>query len=343
MKKFKFSIIIANFNGEKYLPDCLSSLFKTDYPSYEVIIIEDGSSDKSLEIIESYKKKFDLILLKNDKNLGLVKSRNKAAKKASGEIIVFLDNDTEVNKNWLNGLSEIFSSDNKIGAAQCKIFDFNKQDRIQQIGMKLVPYTGFGVTLGRGEKDKGQFEDPIEIISLGAALAVRKEVLNVVGGFDKNLFHYTDDLDFSWRIWIAGYKIVLAPNAKIYHHIKIHNPNYKLYFHLSKNSIRMILKNYENSNILKYMPFALIFNVMGGLLVLFKKGSISALIGIIMGFAWSILFLPETLKERSRVQSSRRVEDKDLFDKIMISTNIFYIYKLYFKTAETTISLMKKN
>lgn len=341
MKKINFSIIIANYNGEKYLPDCLSSIIKTDYNNYEVILIEDGSTDKSLEIVKSFKKRFDFTIIQNGKNLGLVKSRNKATKKAKGEIVVFLDNDTKVDKNWLKGLEEIFSVDSTVGAAQCKIFDFNKQDIIQQVGMKLIPYTGFGTTLGRGQKDKGQFSRPQEIISLGAALAVRKEVLVKIRGFDQNLFHYTDDLDFSWRVWLAGYRVVLAPSSKIYHHIKIHNPNYKLYYHLSKNSLRMIIKNYDIFNMLKYVFCSLLLNLTGGFYVLFSRGSFSGIYGVFLGIIWSIWNFPDTIKERTKVQNSRKAPDRYIFEKIMISSNLLEILKNYFRIAKKTDFLLR--
>lgn len=341
MKNLKFSIIIANFNGEKYLQDCLPSVFKTNYSNFEVIIIEDGSTDRSLNIISSFQKKYHFRLIQNKENMGLVKSRNQAIGRITGDILVFLDNDTKVDKNWLVGLEETFSSDKTIGAAQCKIFDFKKKNIIQEIGMKLIPYTCFGMPLGRGEKDLGQFDKEEEIIALGAALAVKKEVAGAIDGFDEKLFHYTDDLDFSWRVWIAGLRVVLSPKAKVYHYTKIHNPNYKLYFHLSKNSIRMILKNYELSNMIKYLLFSLIFNIIGVFVVLFKQGSISAILGVLQGFAWNLFFLSDTLKERSKVQRLKKAADKDILDRIMISTNIFNIYKLYFKTEKTSIALMK--
>lgn len=340
-KNFKFSIIIANYNGEKYLPVCLSSVFKTEYPEFEVIIIEDGSKDNGLGIINKFKKRKEFKLIINPKNLGLVISRNKAIKIAAGEILVFLDNDTRVDKNWLKGLNQTFNKNNMVGAAQCKIFDYKKEKIIQEIGMRLMPYTGFGTPLGRGQKDQGQFDNPEEIIALGAALAVRKEVAKKIGGFDSKLFHYTDDLDFSWRIWILGYKVVLSPNAKIFHYTKIHNPDYKIYFHLSKNSLRMIIKNYEFFNLIRFLPFAIIFNIIGAVNVLISRGSWQAILGFLMGLFWNITFLADSLQARSKVQNLRNVKDEEYFSKIMMTTNLLEIYKLYFNTAKKTKHLLK--
>lgn len=343
VKTLKFSIIIANFNGEKYLIDCLSSVFKTDYSNFEIIIIEDCSTDGSLKILRKFLSSQKFHLIQNDYNIGLVASRNRAVQETKGEILVFLDNDTRVDKNWLKGFNKTFSSDKTIGAAQGKIFDFKKQKIIQEIGMKLIPYTGFGTPLGRGEEDHGQFETEEEIIALGAALAVKKEIVEKISGFDQKLFHYTDDLDFSWRVWLLGYRVVLAPDAKVYHYTKEHNSNYKLYFHLCKNSIRMIIKNYDAFNIVKYLPFSLLFNIIGGFSILFKTGSISAILGVFLGIGWNLIFLTDTIKERLKVQGTRKVKDNNIFNRIMLSTNIFNLYKLYFKTKKTSIALMKKN
>lgn len=336
------SIILANFNGEKYLRTCLTSVLESSTRDFEIIVIDNNSTDESLQIINEFKKKDSRIrLLRNKINMGVPFSRNKAIKEARGDILVFLDNDTKVDRNWLRGISEIFSKDKTIGGIQCKIFDFDKTDVIQEIGMKLYPYTGFGTPLGRGEKDRGQFAKPQEIIALGAASAVRKEVAKELNGFDLKFKHTSDDLDFSWRIWIAGHRVVLAPNSKVYHYTKRHNLSYKFYFHLCKNSIRMLIKNYEFYNMIKFLPLSLILNILGAFSVLIRKGSMSAILGVLQGFAWSLFFLPDTLKERSNVQSLRKVRDKDIYDKIMISTNIFNIYKLYSRTEKISVALME--
>ena len=112
------SIVIANYNGKKYLDVCLRSVLKSKYPNFELLITDDGSIDESIKIINSYIKKDKRIrLFKNKKNIGAAASRNIAIKKAKGEIIVFLDNDTEVHPNWLNELVKTLGNDKQIGGA----------------------------------------------------------------------------------------------------------------------------------------------------------------------------------------------------------------------------------
>ncbi len=342
-KKLKFSIIICNYNGKKYLTDCLKSVFNSRFDSFEVIIIEDGSTDGSQLLIKKIQKKHKLTLILNEINIGLVKSRNKAISLAKGEILVFLDNDTEVDKDWLVGIEQTFKIYKNIGAVQPKMFDFKNRDIIQQVGMKLVPDTGFGVTLGRGEKDNGQYDFPLEIISLGAALAVRKTVAIKIGGFDERLFHYTDDLDFSWRIWIAGYKIVLAYDSKIYHYLKIHPHSHMFYYHLVKNSFRMLIKNYQSSNVIFYLPLCFILNLIGGIYVLFSRRDTKGIVGFIIGLLWTIKNLQDTLSQRHKTQHLRRKSDQDIYNKIMFSGSPWEIFTKHLKNSKITSSLLEKS
>lgn len=336
-----FTIIIANYNGEKYLKVCLESLLKTAYSYYEVLVIDNCSTDKSVNIVKNFAKQYTNVkLIRNKFNMGVPVSRNRAMNYAAGDVLVFLDNDTAVHKHWLTGIAQVLSADRTIGAIQCKIFDFHKRDTIQEIGMKLFPYTGFGTPLGRGQRDVGQFNYAQGIIALGAALAVRKEIAKKIGGFDRVLYHCTDDLDFSWRVWLAGFRIVVAPNSIVYHYTKVHYPHYMLYYHLSKNSIRMIIKNYEIHNIVKYLPFAILLNIFGGIYILATRGSLTGLYGVIMGILQSMIYLPDTLQERGKVQKYRCVTDDEIFDCIMLSDNIFSIIKRYFKNAKTTVDLI---
>ena len=113
------SIIIANYNGEKYLPKCLKSVLDTDYKHFELILVDDGSSDNSITIIKKYSAKDKRInLIKNERNMGAAASRNRAARYAKGDLLIFLDNDTEVDKFWLNDMIKVLRSNRKIGACQ---------------------------------------------------------------------------------------------------------------------------------------------------------------------------------------------------------------------------------
>jgi len=281
MKNRLVSIIIPNFNGEKYLSTCLSSVSKSSYRNFEVILVDDGSTDKSLKIIHKFLKKDKRFkLLKNEKNLGAAASRNKAVKVAKGEILVFLDNDTEVDKAWLKELVNPLLKDKKNGAAQSLILDFERRSLIQMAGGLLMPQTGWLLPFYQWEKYpkvKNKLKER-EIVAISASLAVKKDVFEKIGGFDEKEAVYTEDLDFSWRVWVVGYRIVLSPKSIVYHFTKpvekrahMGGTYEKIYFHLAKNSFRSIIKNYELKNLVKYLPMSLLINLGRGFLVLLKR------------------------------------------------------------------------
>lgn len=344
INKFSVSIIIANFNGENYLPTCLNSILKSSYKNYELILVDDGSTDKSIEIIEGFLKKDKRVkLLRNAQNLGAAASRNKAIRIVQGKYIVFLDNDTEVTHNWLYKIIEPFGKDSQIGGVQSLLLDFTNRDLIQIGGGLLIPFTGWLAPLYQWAKYR-QMKDKIaskKIIAVSASLAVRKEIVDLISGFDEKEAVYTEDLDFCWRIWIAGYKIILFPNSVVYHLSKSvekragMNATYqKIYFNLAKNSFRSILKNYSFLNILKFLPASFAVNLGRGLLVLYVRGQKDALVGAAQGLIWNILNIVDTLKERSKIQQMRKVSDSYILQQVGERGSLMDIYNKHFRQTK---------
>jgi hypothetical protein len=340
----KVSVIIPNFNGEGYLATCLSSLLKSSYKDFEVILVDDGSVDGSLEIIQKFLKKDKrLKLVRNKKNLGAAASRNKAIKVAKGEILVFLDNDTEVDRDWLGELVKPLFGDKSIGAAQSLILDFEKRNLIQMAGGLLMPQTGWLLPFYQWEKYqkvKNKLRER-EIVAISASLAVRKEVFEKIGGFDEKEAVYTEDLDFCWRVWVAGYKIVLAPKSIVYHFTKPVEKRFhmggtyeKIYFHLAKNSFRSIIKNYEFRNLVKYLPVSVFVNLGRGFLVLMKRGSFSALKGTMKAIFWNARFLSDTLAKRKDLREERVFSDSEIMRRCFLQKSLIKIYDRYFRGSK---------
>lgn len=344
INKFSVSIIVANFNGENYLPTCLNSVLRSSYKNYELILVDDGSTDKSIEIIEGFLKKDKRVkLLRNTKNLGAAASRNKAIRIVQGKYIVFLDNDTEVTRNWLHKIIEPLDKDSQIGGVQSLLLDFTNRDLIQIGGGLLIPYTGWLAPLYQWKKYK-EMKDKIDskkIIAVSASLAVRKEIVDLISGFDEREAIFTEDLDFCWRIWISGYKIILFPGSVVYHLSKSvekragMNATYqKIYFNLAKNSFRSILKNYSFINILKFLPISMAVNLGRGLLVLYVRGQKDALVGAAQGVIWNILNIADTLKERSKIQQMRKVSDSYILQQVGERGSLMDIYNKHFRQTK---------
>lgn len=338
------SVIIANFNGENYLPICLNSILKSTYKNYELILVDDSSSDKSIKVIEEFlKKDMRIKLLKNERNIGAAASRNKAIREARGKYIVFLDNDTEVTHNWLDKIIEPLDKDSQVGGVQSLLLDFTNRDLIQTGGGLLIPYTGWLAPLYQWTEYR-KMKDKIvsrEIIAVSASLAVRKEIVDLISGFDEKEAVFTEDLDFCWRIWISGYKIILNPDSIVYHLSKsvetragMNTTYQKIYFNLAKNSFRSILKNYSIKNIFKYLISSIAVNLGRGILVLFVRGQLAALSGAIEGLIWNLKNLDDTLKERSKIQKIRKVSDYYILQTIGESGSLMDIYDKHFRQTK---------
>jgi GT2 family glycosyltransferase len=343
MKKSWFTIIIANYNGEEYLPKCLKSVFKSKYKKFKVLVADDNSKDDSISIVKTFQKKHkNLSFIKSKKNQGPSGTRNVALKKVDTEYIYFLDNDTEVAPNWLEEIVRVFGKHSKAGAVQSLLVDFDDRSKIQNAGLKLIPQTGWAIGISDGKNIKSRPKKPTEILGLSAALAVKTEVIKKSVNFDRAFVHYTEDLDFSWRIWVAGYEIFLSPDSVVYHKVKkieerknVGANNEIVYFHLSKNALTSLTKNFNLSNLLFYLPqcFAILF--VRALLVLIVRKDASSVRGTAKAMIWYVQNMKMIMKRRSFVQNKlRKAQDKDFFNKIMLPYNPLEIYKKYFSQTK---------
>lgn len=337
------SIVIANYNGEDYLRTCLTSILKSSIKDYEIIVIDNNSTDLSIKIVKEFKENDSRIrILKNKINLGVPASRNRAIKHCRGEIVVFLDNDIELRKDSIEQLIKSLR-DEEVGAAQALLLDFEKRNLVQMAGGHLIPQAiwlmGF---YERSEYKKVKYKlGATNIISISAAMAVKKEVLDKIGGYDPLLHNYTDDLDFSWRIWIAGFKVVLSYKSIVYHYTKsverranIRANKFDIYYHLAKNSFRSIIKNYEIFNVIRYLPLSIFVNLSRAILVLIRRRDSSALLATLYSLRWSIQNLPDTLQNRSKTQSTRKFSDKKIMEQVFVRGGLLDIYNRNYRSSK---------
>jgi GT2 family glycosyltransferase len=211
------SIVVTNYNGRRFLKDCLDSLFDLDYPKnkLEVIMVDNGSSDGSLNYVkENYLK---VILLENNVN-NYARANNMGIKKAKGKYVAFVNNDVRVDKGWLIELIKIMNGGKLIGAAGGKIL--MKDGRIQSVGHEDYPDFYWG-DRGFRDKDKGQYDQVEEVISLcGAAVLFRKRCLEDVGCFDEDFVMYLEDIDICFRCTHKKWKIFYNPKSIAYHNFR---------------------------------------------------------------------------------------------------------------------------
>ena len=213
----KVSVVIPNYNGQRYLGECLDSLHHIDFPrdAYEVIIVDNASSDSSSEFVSSNYP--DVTLIQANRNLGFAGGCNLGIKHSRGEYIVFLNNDTKVDTAWLRELAATADSDPDIAIVGSKLLFMHNPEEIQNAGSYINTRGGAG-DIGFHEPDIGQYDTARETAAVcGASMLVKRELIEEIGVFDEDFFVYGEEIDFCYRARLCGKKIVYNPKSIVYH------------------------------------------------------------------------------------------------------------------------------
>ncbi len=264
-----FSIIIVTWNALEHLKNYLPSVTETDYPDFEIIIADNASTDGSKEWIKSTYPEIKITTF--DQNYGYCGGNNRAVPFAEKEILLFLNNDVRVDKNWLHDLNRVFEQDDQVAAVQPKMKADKQPEYFEYAGAAGGYMDKFGYTFCRGrifdevERDEGQYDNSVELFwASGAALAIRKDLFIESGGFDEDFEFHMEEIDLCWRLQNQGYKIGYAPESVIYHlgggSLPMGSPR-KVYYNF-RNSLFMLWKNYSSSSLRKRFLLRLILDVI---------------------------------------------------------------------------------
>ncbi|MGE4357604.1 MAG: glycosyltransferase [Candidatus Omnitrophota bacterium] len=242
MKKPLVSIIVVNYNGKRFLKDCFDSLMNLNYPKskLEIIMVDNGSNDGSIEFVkENYPK---IRILKNDVN-NYCRANNLGIKHAKGEYIAFLNNDTKVDKEWLNELIKVITSDENIGGVGGKTL--YPDGKISNVGHYELPNFYWGEK-GAGQEKTG-YQKVEERPSLcGVAVLYPKRIFEKVGLLDEDFIIYMEDIDISYRIRKAGYKLLYVPQAIVHHYFHGTGNHDLSRFYIERNRLLFLAKHYPH-------------------------------------------------------------------------------------------------
>ncbi len=309
-----FSVVIPTYNGVRFLPTVLDALQAQTFRDFEVIIIDDASSDDTVAMVE--RDYAGVRVLVNRHNAGFVRSCNTAADAALGQFVVLLNNDTEPEPTWLAELAKAICANPQAAVITSKLLLYSHRTTLHTTGDQLG-VDGLPRNRGVWEEDKGQYDGQVAVFSgCGAATAYRKAVWQALGGFDDDFWMYVEDVDFSFRARLAGWETVFVPGARVYHHLSASGGDTLSSYYVGRNTIWMIVKN---------MPLSLLVRNFDLIARAQLKISLDALKQIqgaaararLRGQLAGLLGLPAQLAKRRTIQPRRQVEDHVLKEMLV--------------------------
>ena len=257
------SIITINYNNISVTLDLLLSIRECIYTNLEVIVVDNGSDlDPTEMIMKNYP---EVIAIRSSKNLGFAGGNNLGIRYANGEFIFFVNNDTLFEENVIVELIKPFYQDEKIGIISPKVIYYETPNIIQYAGAtEINSLTGRNKIVGQGENDNNElFKSDFTYFAHGAAMIIRKCLVEKVGIFPEVFFLYYEELDYSYRTRKTGFKIYFNSKAVIYHRVSYsvgEDSPLKVYY-MTRNRIMFMQRNYTGIRFIIFILFFILFTI----------------------------------------------------------------------------------
>ena len=274
----KTAVAILNWNGFSLLNKFLPSVIKNTPNNVDIYIIDNGSTDNSVNFIKTNFPSVKIINL--DDNYGFAKGYNLGIKKINADIICLLNNDVEVTSNWIDPIIKLFKSEKNTAIIQPKLLDYNNRKMFDYAGAAGGFLDKFGYPYCRGriydniESDDGQYDDISKIFwACGACFFIRKEIFELVNGFDENYWAHMEEIDLCWRTQNLGYHIKYHYESRVYHlnagTLNASDPK-KTYFNF-RNQLYTLTKNCKE-NLFLLLFFKFFIDLIISIFFLLTKG-----------------------------------------------------------------------
>lgn len=259
------SVVVVNFNGLHHLDACFRSLTRQTYPAemIELILVDNGSHDGSVDFVSEHYP--SVTIIQNEHNRGFAPAVNQGAMAASGRYLALINNDAYAHHRWLEEMVSAIEQHREDGVAciGAKMLDWHGE-RIDFV-VGGASFYGFGYQFFYHlPANSVQLTPEYMLFACGGALLVDHDIFLSIGGFDDDYFAYFEDVDFGWRLWICGYKVLFLPDAIVYHH---HHgtsgsmPRHQIQTLLERNAMLTVLKNYEDENLYRFLGASLLLAV----------------------------------------------------------------------------------
>lgn len=290
------SIIIPNYNGSNFLKTCFDSIDNQSRSCFEIILIDDCSTDDSVSFVKKNYPSVEVIQKK--KNSGFPSSVNIGIKAAKGNLVALLNNDTELDKDWVEEIINAVDTYPDADFFASKMLDFKNRSIIDSCGDGMS-WAGRGYKIGTLEKNVGQYDQEKFVFGACAGAAVyKKEVFDKIGLFDEDFSFYLEDVDIDFRAQLAGLRCLFVPKAKVYHigsatAGKRSAFSYKM---MIKNHFHLIYKNFPIARICKNI-FKIIYSELRFLAAGVKHGFTKE-------YFWAV---GKAIKEHDRMRPKRKI------------------------------------
>lgn len=307
----KSTVVIPNYNGIRYIEDCLDSLYAGTQTQFEVIMVDNASTDGSREFVQE---KFPQVkLICNETNTGFSEAVNQGIQASTTPYVILLNNDTRADKAFIHELEKAIEKDVRIFSASAKLISLHDMTKLDDAGDY---YCALGWAFARGKgKAPALYEKEDRIFAAcGGAAIYRREYFERVGLFDVNHFAYLEDIDVGYRAQLCGYQNRFAPAAIVYHAGSATSGSRYNAFKTklaARNSIYLIYKNMPLLQIIINLPFLLAGCLVKWLFFIRKGMGREYAAGVAEGFKLSasakgrsqkVHFAPSRLMTYIRVQ-----------------------------------------
>ncbi len=327
------TILIPNYNGKKWLKQLLPSVEKSAYPNYEILVVNNGSTDQSAEFLKKNYPKVRVLEIK--KNRGYAGANNFGVKHARGKYVLFLNNDTTVTPNFLEPLIERIEKDKTIGAVQPQIRHMVKREVIDSIG-SFFTFTGFLYHYGYFQPHRfRKYQKELSVYSVkGACFLMKKKDYIDLGGIDESFVTYVEESDLCHRVLLSGKKIIYVPKSVVYHFgggdMSIMTKSEVVIFRSFRNRFVSYLKNLGMKKLILVLPAHFVLCEMLIFMSLLRgkfKQAIASQLGVV---GW-IPDLLSILKKRKYIQSRiRKISDDKLFASVERNPSFSYYPHFFF-------------
>lgn len=246
----RVSVIIPNWNGWELLRPCLESLRQQRYHDFEVIVVDNASSDNSVAEIRAQYPEIRVLAL--SQNGGYSAGCNAGIYAARGEILVMLNNDTETDPEWLGKLVDALDRHPEAGSAASRMMIFRDRTTIHSAG-DLYQRDGTANSRGVWQPHGPPYDEERYVFGgCGGAVAYRRAMIEAIGAFEERFFMYCEDVDLNWRAQLAGWRCVYVPDAVVYHHLSATGGGALASYYVGRNTLWVIARTYPTSLLKRY-------------------------------------------------------------------------------------------